>query len=627
MKLLKIFSSRHFLPILVVLFFGILASRTLLFEQGYFNMHDDLQIMRQVEMEKCIHEGQIPCRWVPDMGYGYGFPLFNFYPPLPFITGEIYRLRGVSFVDTAKLLFATAIILSGLFMYLFAKEYFGKVGGIVSAIFYIWAPYHAVDVYVRGAMNESWALIFFPMICWATYRLINNKQKAISTQERMLDQVQHNVGHDLKWIIVLAIAYFGLFTSHNLMLMIFTPVFAVWVLITLWQHDAWEKIPSLIIAGLWSVGLAAFFTFPAILENKYTQLAGQLIGYYDYTVHFASIRQILFSTFWGYGPSVWLEEDGMAFQIGYPLWILSLVVGVLLIVQLFYMVKRHPEFSSGSASNTGSGIRRMLNQVQHDGILLPSFFFLLAGWFAAFMVHSKSTFIWTAIKQLGYLQFPWRFLTLVIFSFSFVVGAIPGLIAHVKEKSGWFAKITLTYPQMALSFALIVSIVAYSWSYFLPEHEHMGSLTDEEKLTGKAWSLQQTAGIYDYLPATAKTAPKAPQAVLAEVVDGDGAISGTDQGTYWGMFATQVNTEKALVRINIFDFPGWKIYMDGKELTHFIPDEEEWGRMYIVVPEGKHQIYTQIFNTPVRTWSNIISFVSWGALVGLLFFYRRNAER
>src|SRR3989344_8647632 len=89
--------NKNLLALLIVVFFGLLASRQL-FKPGYFNMHDDLQMMRQLEMEKCFKDGQIPCRWIPDMGYGYGFPLYNFYPPLPYWIGMLVRVIGFSFV-------------------------------------------------------------------------------------------------------------------------------------------------------------------------------------------------------------------------------------------------------------------------------------------------------------------------------------------------------------------------------------------------------------------------------------------------------------------------------------------------------------------------------------------------
>src|SRR3989304_7893353 len=91
--------AEHAIPILVVIAFALLASKGLI-GKGYFNMHDDLQIMRQLEMEKCFLDRQIPCRWVPDMGYGFGYPLFNFYPPLPYLVGQGIRLLGYSFIDT-----------------------------------------------------------------------------------------------------------------------------------------------------------------------------------------------------------------------------------------------------------------------------------------------------------------------------------------------------------------------------------------------------------------------------------------------------------------------------------------------------------------------------------------------
>ncbi|MFV1917701.1 MAG: 6-pyruvoyl-tetrahydropterin synthase-related protein, partial [Patescibacteria group bacterium] len=247
--IINILRNRHFWPLFIVIVFAVLAGRSLIFQSGYFNMHDDLQMMRQLEMEKCFLDGQIPCRWVPDMGYGFGFPLFNFYPPLPYLMGQGIRLIGYSFVTTAKLMFALSFIVSGITMYLLAKDFFGRLGGVLSGVFYIWAPYYAVDVYVRGAMNEVWALAWFPLIFWAGYRLIISKKR-----------------EGIRWIILLALAYFALFTSHNLMVLIFTPFFGMWILLHLWRENKWSRIPQLLISMVWALGLAAFFTLPALAE-------------------------------------------------------------------------------------------------------------------------------------------------------------------------------------------------------------------------------------------------------------------------------------------------------------------------------------------------------------------------
>ena len=146
----KIVYYPNFWPIIIVILFAILSGRTLIFQSVYFNMHDDLHMMRQLEMEKCFADRQIPCRWVQDMGYGFGFPLFNFYPPLPYLIGQGIRFLGFSFVNTVKITFALSFIVSGVSMYLLAKEFFPEnfnfrgrkisLGALVSAFFYIWAP-------------------------------------------------------------------------------------------------------------------------------------------------------------------------------------------------------------------------------------------------------------------------------------------------------------------------------------------------------------------------------------------------------------------------------------------------------------------------------------------------------
>ena len=50
-----------------------------LLKPGIHNIQDDMQFFRVFEMSKCFADNQFPCRWVPDLGYGYGYPLFIYY--------------------------------------------------------------------------------------------------------------------------------------------------------------------------------------------------------------------------------------------------------------------------------------------------------------------------------------------------------------------------------------------------------------------------------------------------------------------------------------------------------------------------------------------------------------------
>lgn len=554
MKLLrKVISSTNFWPLLVITIFALLASRELVFKSGYFNMHDDLQMMRQLEMEKCFLDLQIPCRWVPDMGYGFGFPLFNYYPPLPYLIGQGIRLVGFSFVNTVKILFSLSFLVSGITMYFFAKEFFGKFGGLVSSVFYIWAPYHSVDVYVRGAMNEAWALAWFPLILWTGYRLI------IDTK------------NSKRWIIGLALSWFALLTSHNLMTLIFGPLFALWCFIFILKEKKWNTIPHLIISGLLAFGFSAFFTLPAILEQKYVQVNTLVAGYYEYIAHFASINQLLFSRFWGYGASVWEEADKMSFQVGHIHWIASLVTTVLLIYKYFKTKKV-------------------------DRVFLVVTLFVAVGWVSSFMAHSRSTPIWQAIPALKFVQFPWRFLAIVIFAFSFLAGSLVTFLGNRKT----------TYALMSL---VVIGLVVYNWNYFRPEK--VGPLTDEEKFSGAAWELQQTAGIFDYLPISANENPKEPNKTIAEILSGEGKIKDATQGTSWAKFNATIDSEEAVIRMGIYSYPIWRAKSDGNEVEIYLSEEEKWGRMYIRLPKGVHNVRFVLKNTPLRTISNLVSLATW----------------
>ena len=76
-------------------------------------MHDDMQGMRVNEMVKCFKDFQIPCRWVPSIGYNYGYPQFNYYGPLSYYVMSFFNLLGVGVFDSVKIGF-------------YSLAYFGK---------------------------------------------------------------------------------------------------------------------------------------------------------------------------------------------------------------------------------------------------------------------------------------------------------------------------------------------------------------------------------------------------------------------------------------------------------------------------------------------------------------------
>jgi hypothetical protein len=558
---------------LIILFIAIIPAFFALTKPGYWNMHDDMQMIRQLEMEKCFKDGQIPCRWTPDLGYEYGYPLFNFYPPMPYLVGQIYRTLGFSYVNTVKMTAITQIVLSALFMYLLASSIFGNIGGILASLFYTYVPYHALNVYVRGAMNEAWAAVFFPLILYFSRKLILEK-KYIN-------------------ILGLSASFAGLMLSHNPMVLVFTPILFVWCLF--WILTGYNKkhsffknfqnqsktLLNLVLSGVFALGLSAFFTIPAVFESKYTQIDSMFTGYYNYSVHFTTLKQLFISNFWSDGPSVWGPDDGMSFMIGYLHWIIPVLIFLFII---FIYFKKH--------------------KISQNSLL--SLILIIMGLFTVFMTHNKSTFIWQLFTPIQKIQFPWRILNLTALLFSLSVGIVPYIFDKYINK-----KIT----KKIIIFLSIV-LVFLNYRYFIPVVS--GPITDEQKFSGKAWTNQITSGIYDYLPITASTAAKkAPNPYIDQIIPEKSfvSISGQKKGSDWISFNLNLK-DKSEIIISQLAFPNFKVFDNGNEIEYKI--EPELGRILINLDTGDHFIYVKFSNTPLRSVVNYISLASWISLIIIL---------
>ena len=573
----KIIKHKFFWPILAFIF--TVPAFFFLLKPGYYNMHDDMQMIRQLEMEKCLKDGQIPCRWTPDLGYGYGYPLFNFYPPMPYIVGQVYRTFGLSFVDSIKATAVTQITLCSLFMFILGASVFGPIGGFIASVFYTYAPYHALNIYVRGAMNEAWAAVFFPLVFYFSRRLVLDKK--------------------IKYLFGLSLSFAGILLSHNPMALTFTPILFFWVLFWILQPYLFSPkkvkfleflknqiglIFKLITSGIFAASLTAFYTFPVLLETKYVQINTMFEGYYHFSVHFASIFQLFFSNFWGDGASVWGPNDDMSFMIGYLHWIIpAIILGFI----IFSIIKFHKKIS----------------KIDFRYWLL--FLTIIMGLFTVFMAHNKSTFIWLIFPTIQKIQFPWRFLNHVAFLFSFSAAGI----VLVFEK--------LKFPKKEiLSIILSILVLSINLQYFHPIH--YGPITDAEKFSGKAWVNQVTSGIYDYLPKTARIAAQGPAKEYVDEVnpsEGVYTITNAQQGSDWKYFKLNLGQESKVTLAQLA-FPDFKVTDNGQKIDYQI--EPELGRITVNLSTGNHQIFIKFTNTPIRTISNYISLTAWLIFIAYL---------
>lgn len=564
----KIFKSNLVLSAFLLLILITVPLYYQILRPGFFPMQDDLQAFRTHQMIECLKDFQIPCRWIPDMGYQYGYPQFNFYPPSVYYLGALFYFLGLQIIDSVKLVFILGIVCSTLTMFFFLKSWLVERHDenwkdlwppFVGAVLYSYVPYKASQIYVRGSLNEFWSLSIFPMIFWAALQLIKTKKP--------------------KYMALLAIFISLLLLTHNLMSLIFFPIAGIWMSVLIVIYKCWSSIPKLILSAVLGLMLAGFFTFPVIFEGKYVHLETLIGGYFDYRQHFVPVNKLFISNHFGYGSSGFGQDNDLSLSTGQVQWMLGLFGVALGLVTL----KNDRKFS-------------LLIGVL--GILTL---------FVLFLIHQKSSFIWEQIPAFKYLQFPWRFLSISIFLLSLLDAAAIYLVYKKNQKVAFGLGIV----------AIIVAVFLHT-TFFTPKE--WLNISDEQKFSGQLWEKQLTISIFDYLPIYATLPPNHKAPDKPEVLEGKVTFMEYKKFSNHQFGKVEVFTP-ATIRLPLFDFPGMRVKVNGMIVEHINNDcrleEYCFGLITFNLNPGVYDIEARLTDTPVRTIGNISTLLGIIIIVGI----------
>lgn len=396
------------------IFAVIIISSLLLFPLLHFGFppsHDgEYHIIRAYQFDKTLRDGDLYPRWQPDVNNGYGSPLMNYYYPLPYYITSLFHFLGFSFIDGYKLSLGFATILGSVLFFLWSRQFWGNLGGFVSAVVYTFSPYHIVDLYVRGALGEVWSLAFFPGFLWSATMLLKNKE------------IEY---------LPLSSIFFGLLVlSHNILAYMFFAFALMYSLILIIVYKNKKLFTHLLVSITLGLGISAIFWIPALYEREFVR--GLLI--YNVYENFPDLFQLLIPS-WGTGFSNTDLSNQMSFQIGI-INLLAVLMGIFAGVRLFKRDKKEVAIIA----------------------FFISFFFLVL-----FLMLEISYPIWKNAPFLNYFQFPWRFLSLEIIITSFLAGCVVKL---------WGRRI-FPYLLIAASVLLTIGYIkpAYYWeredSYYI----------------------------------------------------------------------------------------------------------------------------------------------------------------
>lgn len=522
-----------------------------LFQFKVMSGHDALEYLpRNVEFYEGLRAGQLLPRWAPDLNAGYGEPFFNFNPPGIYYLSAFFHGLGFSFVAAANLACFALLLLAGLGMYLLAGEFFGPRGGLVSAAAYLFAPYLLVALYVRHALADFSAFAPIPLALWGLYRFV--------------------AGGRCPALALGAVSLALLLLSSNPVALITVPALALLVVWLAWAGRSWRAL----LRGGWclalGLGLSAFFWLPALVERDFVQVFRLLEGYLSYRNHFVYPGQLIRAP-WGYGLSLPGPADGMSFAIG-PVHLVLVGASVVL-------------------------IRRLRATPGRGGLLVTYSLVLLL--LAAFFSSTASQFLWDRLALLQYLQFPWRFLSLVAASTAFLSGC-PFLLLPPDARR----------LANGLMGGIIVALVLFGLPRARPETFLEIADGDYSPRVIAAENIAvTTAG--EYAPIWVQERPRTPAAAALTILSGRGRVQVIGRSPARAEFRATV-MEAAWLRVNTFYFPGWTLYVDGARRA--IDFRNPQGVMEFALKPGEHLVQVVFADTPIRLWSARLSLLALALL-------------
>ena len=552
---------------LVLLLIVFLLCHRWFFYSGDWRTHDGVHFIRLYDLDIILRQGQFPPRWVSHLGKGYGYPLFNFYPPLAYFVGEIFHLLNFSITVSNKLSFVMAGLIGTMGMFFLVKHFLHYRAAVFASFLWLLLPYRAVDLYVRGSLAEYWGMNILPLLFYFLFIFLKKR-----------------TWRHFFW---LAFAWFLLLITHNITALLASMLIVFCFLVYFFFEKKRKLIPFLwqiIAVGATAFSLAAFFIIPALLEQKFVKIGGMRDNYFFFQNHFPSIRQLFFSSFWGYGGSNFFTVDGMAFQIGYLQWILPSLVFVWLAYR-FYKNRRL--------------------QLKEKWF---SFFFVLFLGFL-FLDHQRSVFFWKLLPFLPLIQFPWR---LLVFS-SFFASLVGGYFYYL---------LIVKWPRLkevflVLSLALLILL---NYRYFKPRQ--LEPIGDKEYLQGEFWDYLRREFMDDYLPKTVAQKPNDYYSPPLIQNDAEGGIKIlTDKADYLNLVID--SNEKQKIILKRFYFPGWRAESNQKELPITV---NENGFMVLEVPSGYNNVVIEFKDTLVRQLANSLSLLGWFLMIVLLFSRKVRAK-
>ncbi len=583
--------------IIVLVAIGLVLAAPLL--QGETLCTDDgaLHVYRTVALDRAIRDGVLYPRWFPDLAYGYGFPFFVYREPLGYYALEGLHRLGVSVPNAFNLVLAGSVILSGIAMFLLARDIFGLRGGLLAGVTYMTAPYTLIGPLARGNLPEVIAFAWMPLILFFFRRLI--------------------VFRTTRYFVASIVTCAALFLTHNISSLLFTPLLLAYIVVVGWVQSpdrsspiaelryAIGDTPYAIGAVALALGLTAFFWYPALAEQGQVQLyLTHSTRGNDYHFNFIGIDELLG------GPGSLdpnLINPPLRISFGWAQLALA-AIGVL-------------------------AYRRAENGEQRALIIAAA----LATVALTLMALPISLPLWDNLPLIRFVQFPWRFVGRAMLPAALLAAALSSSqlsIHHQDTKTR--SNLSVFVPSWLFGVSVFTALLftaplSYPRLCPTPHDLDMTDVFGYERATGHIGVDPLGA----YLPRTVIERP-AGSPLEAQYAAG-GPIERFDTATLPDgaqVLDAQYGPNRAALTISTpldftatyltFAFPGWRVWIDDRPVE--IPPANPGGLITFDVPAGEHGIRVEFGDSPQRALADGSSLIALAAAAASVVLNRRSSQ-
>ncbi len=540
-----------------------------------------IHLYRTLEYGQSWAPGVIVPRWAPNLAYGYGYPLFVFAPPLPYLLGLALYAVGLSLETAFKVLLMLTMLGYTVGMYLLARDMLNSAtAGLVAAAAFTFAPFALREALLYGGnLPQLMAIGFFPWTLWAMNAAIRRRTWS--------------------WVIWAGLFYAGIMLSHLFQVLIFTPVVGLYGLLLgleQWRAEgtSFKNRPGRVLATVRPLAalplgllLSAFFWLPALTERVYTRAQADVylvkspfFVRYPHPSELAALIEPL---------------DGRAANPYVPL---TLGVVTLALASLGLLA---------ALLRPGRRLAR------------SSLFFALVAAGAVFMALPPSRPIWEIVTILQVAEFPWRMLGLANLGLAFLAGAAL-LLAPTRWRPGLAAACLLV--QLAAVAPFLYPVIPFT------RYERL-TLAEQIDYERRSQSIGTTT-LGEYLPQTVRQVPTTSPLFEAfragenpERLDRTSLPAGAtairlEQNAVTHRYALDSPTPFTL-RLFQFHYPGWQASLGDRAIA--VRPETETGLLLVDIPAGAHTLTVSFGETPIRLISLGLTGLTLAGLglTGLLF--------